>query len=135
MTTEEEIQFEAAACRKSFEGVGVGAIVQHFHHEEWLERLTGLPENRILSILNNKQKHEQAERLRRFRPLAYADWKKADAAWKKADADWRKAYADCNKAYAELNKASRSSSMIAFHSKLCGCAWNATTDIFGKARR
>ncbi len=170
------IATEASKCREAFEGVEVGAIVQHCHHERWLERLTEPAENRITFILENKAKDEQAERLRRFRPLAdadkqkayadwqkaYADWQKADADWQKADADWQKAeadwqkaYADWQKAYADKQKADAdkqkayadrqkadadwqkadvSPAMIALHAEICGCAWSATTDIFGNSR-
>ena len=121
------IATEASKCREAFEGVEVGAIVQHCHHERWLERLTEPAENRITFILENKAKDEQAERLRRFRPLADADKQKADA-------DWQKAYADKQKAYADWQKADVSPAMIALHAEICGCAWSATTDIFGNSR-
>ena len=135
------IATEASKCREAFEGVEVGAIVQHCHHERWLERLTEPAENRITFILENKAKDEQAERLRRFRPLADADWQKADADWQKAYADWQKADADKQKAYADKQKADAdkqkadvSPAMIALHAEICGCAWSATTDIFGNSR-
>ncbi len=168
---------EAEACRKAFEGVQVGALVQHCHHAQWLEILTEPAENRIAFILNNKAVSEQAERLRRFRPFdpdkadadwkkmyadrekAYADWKKADAEWAKAYADWKKAYADWekadaaypdrkkvdaadadrDKAYADWRKADADwkkadavPALLAVHAKVCGCAWDATHNIFGK---
>ena len=66
----EEIRREVELCRKAFEGVEVGALVQHYHHGgQWLAELMEPPENRILLILQNKNEHEQAERLRRFRPF------------------------------------------------------------------
>jgi hypothetical protein len=122
----QSIEREAEMCRKAFKGIVVGAIVQHCHHEQWLELLTEPAEARIAYILHDKPHNERAARLRRFRPLkpsqhrrlpanirkayadrqkAYADWQKAYADWQKADADWQKAYADWQKAYADRQKA------------------------------
>ena len=114
-----DIKQAAVDCRAAFAGIEVGEIVQHCHHELWLERLTEPAENRIAYILANKNQEEQAERLCRFRPLAaadrkkayadwqkaYADWQKADPDRRKADADWQKAYADWKNAYADWQKA------------------------------
>jgi hypothetical protein len=114
---------EAAACRKAFQKVQVGAFVLHCHHEVLGEKLREPAENRIVYILQSKSQHEQALRLRLFRPVsdaqlkkfglkayadrqkAYADWQKADADWQKADADRQKAYADWQKADADRQKA------------------------------
>jgi len=118
-----EIRQEADACREACKHCKVGDVMQHIHHEKWLEILTEPIEKRIAFILANKTPPEQAERLRRLRPFnrekaeadwkkaeadwrkAYADWKKAEADWKKAEADWKKAYADWKKAEADLKKA------------------------------
>ena len=126
------IQEEATACRKAFEGVEVGSLVLHCHHEVLAERLDEPAENRINYILNCKPQQELALRLRLFRPItqeiidrhadrqkadadwqkayadrqkAYADWQKVDADSQKADADWQKADADRQKAYADWQKA------------------------------
>jgi hypothetical protein len=147
---------EAEACRKAFRGIEVGAIVQHCHHEQWLEILTEAPENRISYILVHKSKKEQAARLRLFRPLtpsnyrklpaklrkayadrqkAYADWQKAYADWQKADADRQKAYADWQKADADRQKADADwQKAYAEHKTICGCPWSKTKDIFGEPR-
>ena len=100
-----DIKQAAVDCRAAFAGIGVGAIVQHCHHKLWLERLTEPAENRVVFILRHKDKEQQAERLRRFRPLAYADREKVYADWQKAYADWQKAYADWKNAYADWQKA------------------------------
>jgi len=146
------IDTEAAACRKACNDLKVGDVVQHIHHEKWLEILTEPIENRIAFILDNKPIIEQAERLRRMRPFdwkkayadrqkAYADWQKAYADWQKADADrekayadWQKADADREKAYADWQKADASQEMIKLHAEVCGCPWDATHDIFGNSR-
>ena len=119
------IEEEAEDCRKAFEGVEIGSLVLHCHHEVLSERLSESAENRIGYILDNKSQNEQALRLRLFRPVsqdvinrstdrqkagadrqkAGADWQKADADWQKADADRQKAYADLQKAYADRQKA------------------------------
>ena len=104
-----EIQQAADACREACKNSKVGDVMQHIHHEQWLEVLTEPIDNRIAFILANKTPCQQAERLRRLRPF---NWKKADADWKKADddlkkacADWKKAEADLKKAYDDLKKA------------------------------
>ena len=111
------IDTEAAACRKACNDLKVGDVVQHIHHEKWLEILTEPIENRIAFILDNKPIIEQAERLRRMRPF-----------------DWKKAYADRQKAYADWQKADASQEMIKLHAEVCGCPWDATHDIFGNSR-
>ena len=116
------IAAEAAACRKAFAKVKPGAFVLHCHHEILGETLTEPAENRIAYILSSKPEHEQALRLRLFRPVsashAYADRQKAAA-------DEQKAYADRQKAYADL--------AILVHKKACrsNCPWNGKT-IFPK---
>jgi len=130
------IKEEAAACRKAFEGFEVGGIVLHCHHESLFERLTEPASNRIDYILAIKPKHEQALRLRLFRPVteaqlkrhskAYAKRKKADAEWEKAYAEWKKADAERKKAYAEL--------ITLLHFDICkGCPWDGKT-IFSEAK-
>ena len=119
------IEEEAEDCRKAFEGVEIGSLVLHCHHEVLSERLSESAENRIAYILDYKSQNEQALRLRLFRPVsqdvinrstnrqkAYADCQKADADCRKADAARQdayvysqKAYADCRKAYADYQKA------------------------------
>jgi len=144
-----EIQREAAACREACKHCKVGDVMQHIHHEQWLEVLTQPIDNRIAFILANKTPSQQAERLRRLRPFnwkkAYADLKKAYDDLKKACADWKKACADVEKAYADWKKAEadwkkadadwekvvRSPQMLALHAEICGCAWDVTHDIFG----
>ncbi len=158
------IKSEEISCRAAFEGVEVGAIVQHPHHERWLEILTQPAKNRIDFILSHKRALEQPDRLRYFRPLlgadlkkAYADWKKAYADLEKAHADlkkavveeggrglgeggreayadWKKADADWKKADADREKAEKSPAMIALHAEVCGCPWDATHDIFGQEK-
>jgi len=109
---------EAVACRKAFKNFPVGGYVLHCHHEQIGETLTESAENRIAYILSQKPEHEQALRLRLFRPVsekklkayaerqkAYAEWQKAYAEWQKADAERQKAYAEWQKAYAEWQKA------------------------------
>ena len=131
-----EIRREAAACREACKHCKVGDVMQHIHHEQWLEILTEPIENRIAFILANKTPPEQAERLRRLRPFnwkkAYADLKKAYDDLKKACADWKKACADEEKAYADWEKVVRSPQMLALHAQVCGCPWDKTHDIFGK---
>src|SRR5208282_6698648 len=60
---------EAAACRKAFARIKTGAWVVHCHHETLFEKLTESAENRIAYILSSKPEHEQALRLRLFRPI------------------------------------------------------------------
>ena len=94
------IEEEAADCRKAFEGVTVGTLVLHCHHEVLSEALSEPAEHRIAYILDHKPKDEQALRLRLFRPVSQdvinrnADRQKAYADWQKAYADWQKVYAD-----------------------------------------
>ena len=112
------IEEEAEDCRKAFEGVEIGSLVLHCHHEILSERLSESAENRIGYILDHKSQNEQALRLRLFRPVsqdvinrstdrqkAYADCQKADADCRKADAAWQKAYAAWQKAYADSQRA------------------------------
>ena len=123
------IEEEAALCREANKDVKIGDLVLHLHHEVGCEPLIEPIENRISFILKNKDRAEQALRLRLMRVVraktlrrllpkdaewekadaerekAYAEWKKADAEWKKADAEWKKAYAEWKKADAEWKKA------------------------------
>jgi hypothetical protein len=106
------IEQEATDCRKAFEGVEVGSLTLHCHHEVLMEQLDEPAEHRIAYILSRKPKNEQALRLRLFRPIFQeiinrnADWQKANADWQKAYADRQKADADyLQKAYADLQKA------------------------------
>jgi hypothetical protein len=151
------IEEEAKACRKAFAKTKIGALVLHCHHEVLGEPLQEDAENRISYILSSKSQHEQALRLRLFRPVsdaqlrkhkkayadrqkadadwqkAYADWQKAYADWQKADADWQKAYADWQKAYADWQKAYADLATLV-HAKVCheGCPWDGKT-IFPKS--
>ena len=137
-----EIQQAADACLAACKNSKVGDVMQHIHHEQWLEVLTEPIDNRIAFILANKTPSQQAERLRRLRPFnwdkadadwekAYADRKKADADLKKAEADWKKADADRKKAYADWDKACVAPAMLSIHAQVCGCPWDKTHDIFG----
>ncbi len=112
-----DIEKQAALCRKAFKGVKVGAVVQHCHHGQWLEVLTETPETRIAYILEQKPVEEQAERLRRFRPIgpeerrlpaalrtAAAAWQKSDAALQTAAAAYQKSDAALQKSDAALQK-------------------------------
>jgi hypothetical protein len=140
------IEEEATDCRAAFAGVKVGTPVWHCHHEILAERLLEPAEKRILYILENKNKEEQAIRLRLFRPIKgdarldkiLADWYEANAELKKANTEWLEASADFGKASARLDKASarwykaRAESDKAFrinHSTLCqtGCPWDGFT--------
>ena len=154
-----EIQQAADACLAACKNSKVGDVMQHIHHEQWLEVLTEPIDNRIAFILANKTPSQQAERLRRLRPFnwkkadadrkkayadvekAYADWKKAEADRKKAysdrkkaEADWEKADADRKKAYADWDKACVAPAMLSIHAQVCGCPWDKTHDIFGGVR-
>ena len=60
---------EAIACREAFRGVSDTAVVWLCHHEKLFEQLTEPAENRIAHILSDKPEHEQALRLRLFRPV------------------------------------------------------------------
>ena len=108
------IEEEAALCREANKDVKIGDLVLHLHHEVGCEPLIEPIENRISFILKNKDRAEQALRLRLMRVvraetlrrlLPDAEWKKADAEWKKAYAEWKKADAEREKAYAEWEKA------------------------------
>lgn len=59
---------EAAACRAAWKGRPVGAMAWHLHHGVLSEALTEPAKNRIAYILSDKPEHEQALRLRLFRP-------------------------------------------------------------------
>ncbi len=125
------IEEEAALCREANKDVKIGDLVLHLHHEDGCEPLTiGSIENRISYILKNKDRAEQALRLRLMRVVraetlrrllpkkayakgkkayaerekAYAEWEKSDAEWRKAYAEWRKSDAEREKAYAEWEK-------------------------------
>jgi len=156
MTT---IHSAAAECREACKDCKVGDVMQHIHHEQWLEVLIEPIEYRIVFILVYKATSEQAERLLRLRPfnrekadadwekadtdrrkaeadweIAFADWEKAFADWRKADADWEKADEDWEKANADRKKAFASPEMLKVHAAVCGCPWDATHDIFGNRR-
>ena len=97
---------EALACRKAFACVGVGTWVMHCHHEVLFEKLTEPAENRIAYILSEKPEHEQALRLRLFRPISKTVGKKLDPLY----ADYR-------------------AKLATLHAKNCiaGCPWNGKT--------
>ena len=118
------IAHEAKLCRKAFAGVEIGTVVQHCHHEKWLEILTEPAENRISYIESEKAPDERAERLRQFRPFA---WKQADAAREQAEAAREQADAAWKQAEA-------SPKMLKVHAEVCGCPWDAEHDIFGNKR-
>jgi hypothetical protein len=156
------IDEEAAACRKAFKNVKIGTFVLHCHHEQLIEHLIEPAENRIAFILRSKSPHEQALRLRLFRPFKgkipsklkkiIADWEKAkanlwqakaslwqtDADWEKVKADSRKAIADWQKAYAESWKACadwQKTYADTTHKKQCkNCPWDGQT-IFPQGER
>jgi len=112
------IKKEAAACRKAFGKFPIGGFTLHCHHEQSGETLNDLVEKRITYILSFKQEHEQALRLRLFRPISntklkhfkqaddarkqaqvalrqvYSIWMQAQAAKKKADPDWKQTNID-----------------------------------------
>ena len=150
----------ATECRKACKESQPGDVMQHIHHERWLEILTEPVENRIAFILSNKAIPEQVERLRRLRPFewkradaewerayaewerAYAEWERANAEWKRAyaeweraNAKWKRAYAEWKRAYAEWERADASLEMLNLHAEICGCPWDATHDIFGQERQ
>ena len=148
------IEEEAEDCRKAFEGVEIGSLVLHCHHEVLSERLSESAGNRIAYILDHKPRNERALRLRLFRPVsqdainrsadrqkAYADWQKAYADRQKADADrqkacadWGKAYADRQKADADLRKACVELGTLV-HLDVCkDCPWDGQT-IFPSSHR
>jgi hypothetical protein len=84
------IEKEAEDCRKAFENFKVGGVVVHCHHEVLFEKLIEPAINRINYILCAKPKHEQALRLRLFRPVKVFTLK----AYEDATAPYRKAYED-----------------------------------------
>jgi hypothetical protein len=104
----ETIAREAENCRKAFIGSPVNSLVQHCHHEHWVEFLACPAELRIEYILKSKPWREKAERLRRFRPLPYIS---ADS------------YISANPLKIRITSDD--------HSKYCSCPWNAYKDIFG----
>ena len=104
------IDEEAAACRKAFEGVEVGAPVVHCHHErEWVELLLEPAEHRIRCILVVKPRSEHALRLRLFRPMCIPageipEWDEALAQCQCARAEYARAWAEYNRTRAEYNR-------------------------------
>ncbi len=64
------IEEEAAACRKAWEGYGLGTLAHCLHHAEHFEILTQPVKYRIKYILSAKPPYEQALRLRLLRPVA-----------------------------------------------------------------
>jgi hypothetical protein len=146
------IDKEAAACREAFKDFPVGGFTLHCHHEQLGEILTEPAENRIVYILSSKPKHEQALRLRLFRPVskekleayakyqeadakyqeAYAKYQEAYAKWREANAKYQEAYAKYQEAYAKRQEAyAKLANLI--HGKFCvaGCPWDGKT-IFSK---
>ena len=111
---------EAADCRKAFKNSKVGDYAWHCHHEVLFEKLDEPAENRITYILHSKEPHEQALRLRLFRPAKITK-QLAD----KYNAD-RKPLAD--KYNADLKQLAK----IVKHQQRCPCCpWNGQT-IFPK---
>jgi hypothetical protein len=124
------IEIEAKNCRKAFKNFPSDGFTLHCHHELLGEPLTEPAENRIAYILSDKPEHEQALRLRLFRPITesqlksckgYTERHKAWAERDRAYAEWGKAYAEWRKADAELSKE--------VHDKFCvkDCPWNGKT--------
>jgi hypothetical protein len=137
------IKEEATDCRAAGKGFKAGTFALHCHHKILAEPLTEDAENRIAYIISSKPKHEQALRLRLFRPVpekklakrqkADAERQKAYAEWQKADAERQKAYAEWEKAYAEREKADAELAVL-IHAKVCkDCPWDGKT-IFSKER-
>ena len=129
------IDEETKACRKEFVNFPVGGYTLHCHHEIIGETLSEPAEHRIQYILDAKPEHEQALRLRLFRPISDKKlkmYKKADAGSQKAYADLQKAHADRLKADAGLQKAHADLGNIV-HKKFCvkNCPWDGKT-IFPK---
>ena len=144
-------QQEANLCRLAFKGSKVGDPVQHCHHASWLEVLEEPAEKRIRYILDNKPFHEQAKRLRLFRPLAREAWEarevwEAREAWKKA---WearevweaREAWKKVREAWEAREKAREAWKKVREvwektlnHSDYCKCPWSSDKDIFGHYR-
>ncbi len=148
------IEEEAALCREANKDVKIGDLVLHLHHEVGCEPLIEPIENRISFILKNKDRAEQALRLRLMRVVraetlrrllpkkayaerqkAYAKREKAYAKREKAWAERQKAYAEWEKSYAEWEKSDaewkKSDAEIfpLIHAQLCppGCPWNGRT--------
>ena len=96
-------------------------LVAHMGHDApWLQIKTRKQiRERRMDIKMHKPKHERPLRLKLLKivkePLppklqkAYAEWQKADAEWQKADAAWVKAI--------------NTREGVAFHKRVCGCAW------------
>jgi hypothetical protein len=76
------IKAEAALCRAAFAAAPEATHAWHCHHETLLEQLIEPAEHRIVYILSDKPKGEQALRLHLFRPASAA----TAAAWKTYDA-------------------------------------------------
>ena len=89
------IKKEAAACRKAFGKFPIGGFTLHCHHEQSGETLNDLVEKRITYILSFKQEHEQALRLRLFRPISNTKLKH----FKQADDARKQAYVALHKVY------------------------------------
>ena len=105
MTPLKTIKEEMAACIAAWEESPDATWAWCCHHLILLEPLTEPWRNRIAYIRFDKPVHEQAARLRNFRPVrvmlpqAYADaWKAYVDAWKAYVDEW-KAYVDAWKAY------------------------------------
>ena len=121
-----KIERAAADCRKAFEGIEVGALALHCHHQTPCEVLTEPPENRIAYNLADKPKGEQVTRLRAVRPAsprraepnrvraaAMADANRVRAAaMAEPNRVWAAAMADANRVFQ------------AVHAAECpGCLW------------
>ena len=136
------IKKEAAACRKAFKGFK-GKYVVHCHHQKEYEELTEPAENRIAYILSDKDKGEQALRLRLFRPIkapALAEYNKITApAWaehkKIADPAWAEYNKITDTASAEYNKITGTASaeynkkILKAHKIICkekNCPWDGS---------
>jgi hypothetical protein len=130
---------EAAACRAAFRGVPVGALIVHCHHEPLFEFLSEPAENRIAYILHSKSQHEQALRLRLFRPVnikllpkkwqeAYAKWQEAYAKWQEANAKLQEANAklqEANAKWQEANAKLQEAETNKLHARICkNCPWD-----------
>ena len=110
---------EAAACRAAWKD-STAKYAWHLHHEVLIEGLTEPAANRIAYILRYKPKHEQALRLRLFRPAS-------DEAWK-ASAPARAAY---NKAVAPAWAAYDKATAPVHEAECPDCPWDGKS-IFGK---
>lgn len=87
-----EIEQAAAECRKAFEGIPIGTVAWHVHHNMLCEPLTEPAENRIAYILANKPKREQVIRLRLMRPVQSEAAAAARKIYDEAAAAGRKIY-------------------------------------------